>query len=66
MTSSTQLSAQINYDDFLKVDMRVGRIVEVVDFPKARKPAFKLTIDFGELGMPKLRSCTRKSNYTTS
>lgn len=38
----------ISYDDFIKVDIRVGRIVEVHDFPEARKPAYKLTIDFGE------------------
>ena len=37
----------ITYDDFAKVDIRVGRIVQVDDFPKARKPAYKLTIDFG-------------------
>lgn len=42
---------QISYDDYLKVDIRVGRIVQVDDFPKARKPAFKLRIDFGELGV---------------
>lgn len=42
----------ISYDDFEKVDIRVGKIVEVSDFPEARKPAFKLTIDFGpELGV---------------
>jgi len=44
--------AQITYDDFAKVDIRVGRIVQVDDFPQAKKPAFKLRIDFGpELGV---------------
>lgn len=44
--------AQITYDDFAKVDVRVGRIVQVDDFPQARKPAYKLRIDFGpELGV---------------
>jgi len=42
---------QIGYDDFAKVDVRVGRIVHVDEFPKARKPAYKLRIDFGELGV---------------
>jgi tRNA-binding protein len=41
----------ISWDDFEKIDMRVGTILEVNDFPKARKPAYQLRIDFGELGI---------------
>jgi tRNA-binding protein len=40
-------AAPISYADFMKVDIRVGRVVEVLDFPEARKPAYKLKIDFG-------------------
>ncbi len=43
----------IQWDDFEKIDMRVGTITEVTDFPKARKKAYQLTIDFGELGIKK-------------
>ncbi len=37
----------IGYDDLAKVDIRVGKVTKVEDFPEARKPAYKLTIDFG-------------------
>jgi tRNA-binding protein len=37
----------ITWDDFEKIDMRVGTIIEVNDFPKARKPAYQISIDFG-------------------
>jgi tRNA-binding protein len=40
-------SATISFDDFLKVDVRVGRIVDVRPFPAARKPAYQLEVDFG-------------------
>ncbi len=42
------MNQEIKYEDFEKIDIRVGVIVNVLDFPEARKPAYKLTIDFGD------------------
>jgi tRNA-binding protein len=57
------VSDEITFDDFAKVDVRVGRIVAVEDFPEARKPAWKLRIDFGpELG--EKRSSAQIKNYS--
>ena len=56
------MSAEIDFDQFLAVDMRVGRVTAVDEFPEARKPAWKLTIDFGpEIGVK--RSSAQITNY---
>ncbi|OSY88364.1 tRNA-binding protein [Tenacibaculum holothuriorum] len=45
------MEGNITFEDFLKLDMRIGTIIEINDFPKARKPAYQLKIDFGSLGI---------------
>ncbi len=58
------MSGQITFDDFEKVEIRVGRIVDVQDFPEARKPAYKLWVDFGvDIGVKKT-SAQITQNYT--
>ncbi len=43
----------VTFEDFTKVDLRIGTIIEVKDFPKAKNPAYQLKIDFGDLGVRK-------------
>ena len=47
------MSEETSFEDFLKVDLRIGTIIEVHEFPKARKPAYQLVIDFGNIGIKK-------------
>lgn len=53
----------IDPNDFFTVDMRVGRVVEVEDFPQARKPSLKLAVDFGPV-VGVLRTSAQVTNYT--
>ena len=48
-----KMKKEITFDDFLKIDIRIGTVIEVCDFKKARKPAYQLKIDFGDLGIKK-------------
>ncbi len=55
---------RINWSDFERIDLRAGTVVDVEDFPEARKPAYKLKIDFGdEIGL-KLASAQITDHYT--
>ncbi len=56
------LTDPINWTDFERVDMRVGRIVAVEPFPEARNPAYRLKVDFGPLGVKKCSA--QVTNYT--
>ncbi|HET7699492.1 MAG TPA: tRNA-binding protein [Thermoanaerobaculia bacterium] len=47
-------------DDFKKIEMRVGRVVAVDDFPEARNPSYKLTIDFGPFGTKRSSAAVRR------
>ncbi|TYB80127.1 tRNA-binding protein [Bizionia saleffrena] len=47
------MSTTITFEEFTTIDLRVGTIIAVEDFPEARQPAYKLTIDFGVLGIKK-------------
>jgi tRNA-binding protein len=44
---------EISFEDFIKVDIRIGTITEVKEFPKAKKPAYQILIDFGTIGVKK-------------
>tara|TARA_B100000795_G_scaffold266758_1_gene250472 strand:+ start:1830 stop:2168 length:339 start_codon:yes stop_codon:yes gene_type:complete len=44
---------ETSFEDFLKLDLRIGTIIEVREFPKARNPAYQLSVDFGDLGIKK-------------
>ncbi len=56
------MSETIEWTDFTKVDIRIGKICDVKDFPEARKPAYILTIDFGKMGEKK--TSAQVTNYT--
>ena len=45
------MSDTISFEDFTKVDVRIGTIIRVEDFPKAKNPAYQLSIDFGSIGI---------------
>lgn len=58
------MNESIEFDDFLKVDIRAGRIVEVEQFPRARTPSYRVQVDFGEEVGRKWSSVAAKREYT--
>ena len=64
------LKPEITWQDFEKLDIRCGTIISVADFPEAKKPSYRLEIDFGTLGIKKssaqITSLTKKKNLLAS
>lgn len=53
---------ELKWDDFEKIEIRIGTVLEVLDFPEARKPAYKLRVDFGKFGV-KMSSAQITAHY---
>jgi len=58
-----ELQPQISFEDFLKVDIRVGEIKKIEEFPRARKPSYRIEVDFGEEVGVKQSSIQAKKDY---